>query len=208
MLKRLKFRTKASLTRLRSLWLQITQVRFSFSDLNFWKEFCLTRDSLEIKIVPQDLIAALTFLRQHSLLQFTQLIDIVVSDVPGQKNRFSISYLLLSHFYNSRVVLTTQINEVEPVASTMYMFASANWLEREVWDMFGIVFSGHADLRRILTDYGFSGHPLRKDFPLTGFEELFYIDYIQNLRYDNILLTQEYRLHIRENNQDLPKLHI
>jgi NADH:ubiquinone oxidoreductase subunit C len=207
MVKRIKLRTKTSLTRLRSLWLQITRIRFSFSDLNFWKEFCLTRDSLEVKIVPQDLISVLTFLRQHSLMQFTQLIDIIVSDVPGQKNRFSLSYLLLSHFYNNRLVLTTQIHEIESIPSTMHMFASANWLEREAWDMFGIIFYGHTDLRRILTDYGFSGHPLRKDFPLTGFEEISYIDYIQNLRYDHVVLAQEYRLHTHETNQDLPRLY-
>lgn len=129
-------------------------------------------------------------------MQFTQLIDIVVSDVPGKKNRFSVCYLLLSHFYNTRLSLITKINEITPLPSISYLFESANWLEREVWDMFGIFFSGHPDLRRILTDYGFSGHPLRKEFPLTGFKELSYIDHIQNLRYDSVILAQEYRIHI------------
>lgn len=137
-------------------------------------------------------------------MQFTQLIDIVVSDVPGKRNRFSICYLLLSHFYNTRLCLITKINEITPLPSVNYLFESANWLEREVWDMFGIFFSGHPDLRRILTDYGFSGHPLRKEFPLTGFKELSYIDHIQNLRYDRVVLAQEYRIHTNETNQKLP----
>jgi NADH dehydrogenase (ubiquinone) Fe-S protein 3 len=205
MIKRLKARTRPKLTRLRLLWIKITQIRVSLLDLNFWKEYCLKQNSLEIKILPVHLTPALIFLRQHSLMQFTQLIDIAVSDVPGKKNRFSISYLLLSHFYNTRLILVTKINEINPIPSTIFLFESANWLEREIWDMFGIFFSGHTDLRRILTDYGFNGHPLRKDFPLTGFKELFYVDHIQNLRYDNVVLAQEYRIHTNETNQYLPQ---
>lgn len=110
----------------------------------------------------------------------------------------------MSHFYNTRLSLITKINEITPLPSLNYLFESANWLEREVWDMFGIFFSGHPDLRRILTDYGFSGHPLRKEFPLTGFKELSYIDHIQNLRYDRVVLAQEYRIHTNETNQKLP----
>jgi NADH dehydrogenase (ubiquinone) Fe-S protein 3 len=205
MIKRLKARTRPKLIRLRLLWIKITQIRVSLLDLNFWKEYCLKQNSLEIKILPVHLTPALIFLRQHSLMQFTQLIDIAVSDVPGKKNRFSISYLLLSHFYNTRLILVTKINEINPIPSTIFLFESANWLEREIWDMFGIFFSGHTDLRRILTDYGFNGHPLRKDFPLTGFKELFYVDHIQNLRYDNVVLAQEYRIHTNETNQYLPQ---
>lgn len=200
-----KIKNKRTLLRLRLLWIRINQIRFSFLDLNFWKEYCLKRNSFELKIVPSQLIASLSFLRWHTLMQFTQLIDIVVSDVPGKKNRFSVCYLLLSHFYNNRVTVITKVNEITPLVSVTALFESANWLEREVWDMFGIFFSGHPDLRRILTDYGFNGHPLRKEFPLTGFKELWYSDHLQNVRYDNVVLAQEYRIYTNENNQEIPK---
>lgn len=170
----------------------------------FWKEYCLRSNNLEIKTVPVLLPGALTFLRQHSLMQYTQLIDIVVSDVPGATNRFSVCYLLYSRFYNTKLHLIIKVDEITSLPSMVHLFESANWLEREVWDMFGIYFVGHPDLRRILTDYGFNGQPLRKDFPLSGFKEISYADAKQNLRYDNVVLAQEYRLHTNENNQDLP----
>ena len=203
MIKNQNFEIK-NINSLKIWWLRIKQIRFSFFGLSFWKEYCLKQSSVEIKVIPLSLKGALIFLRQHSLMQFTQLIDIVVSDVPGKKNRFTICYLLFSPFYNIRLNLVTKINELTPMPSTVDLFASANWLEREVWDMFGIFFSGHPDLRRILTDYGFSGHPLRKDFPLTGFKELSYIDHLQNVRYDPVILAQEYRVYNNETNQHLP----
>ena len=149
-------------------------------------------------------MGALTFLRCHSLTQFTQLIDIIVSDVPGAMNRFSVCYLLYSPFYNVKLHLIVKVDEITPLPSMVHLFESANWLEREVWDMFGIYFTGHPDLRRILTDYGFNGQPLRKEFPLTGFKEISYADAKQNLRYDDVILAQEYRLYTNENNQKIP----
>jgi NADH:ubiquinone oxidoreductase subunit C len=139
---------------------------------------------------------------------FSQLIEIAVSDVPGKKNRFSIAYLLFSYLYNVRCVLIVKTDEITPLESCTLLFKSANWLEREVWDMFGIFFSDHPDLRRILTDYGFSGHPLRKEFPLTGFKDLYYKEHIKKVAYVQVILAQELRDSTHETSRQLPAQHI
>ena len=148
---------------------------------------------IEIKTTPNNLRALLYFLKNHTLCQYKQLIEIACSDNPGKQRRFSIAYILLSTHYSANIIVVIQTNEVLPVPSVTSIFSSAGWLEREIWDLFGIFFENHPDLRRILTDYGFSGHPLRKDFPLSGFLEVYYNDSTKRLSYEPIELAQEYR---------------
>jgi len=157
------------------------------------KEIRLKNTDLEIKTTPNNLRALLYFLKNHTLCQYKQLIDIACSDVPGKTRRFSVNYLLLSLRYNARINVVVKTNEVSPLPSVTPLYRSANWLEREVWDLYGVFFDSHPDLRRILTDYGFSGHPLRKDFPLTGFVEVYYNDSTKRLSYEPVELAQEYR---------------
>jgi NADH dehydrogenase (ubiquinone) Fe-S protein 3 len=157
------------------------------------KEIRIHNNNLEIKTTPNNLCALLYFLQNHTLCQYKQLIDIACSDVPGKQHRFSVNYLLLSLRYNTRLIVVVKTNEVSPLPSTTVLYRSANWLEREVWDLYGVFFDLHPDLRRILTDYGFSGHPLRKDFPLTGFLEVYYNDSTKRLSYEPVELAQEYR---------------
>jgi len=157
------------------------------------KEIRIHNNNLEIKTTPNNLCALLYFLQNHTLCQYKQLIDIACSDVPGKQHRFSVNYLLLSLRYNTRLTVVVKTNEVSPLPSTTVLYRSANWLEREVWDLYGVFFDLHPDLRRILTDYGFSGHPLRKDFPLTGFLEVYYNDSTKRLSYEPVELAQEYR---------------
>jgi NADH:ubiquinone oxidoreductase subunit C len=154
--------------------------------------FVNNRD-IEIKTTPNNLRALLYFLKNHTLCQYKQLIEIACSDNPGKQRRFSIAYILLSTHYSANITVVIQTNEVLPVPSVTSIFSSAGWLEREVWDLFGIFFENHPDLRRILTDYGFSGHPLRKDFPLSGFLEVYYNDSTKRLSYEPVELAQEYR---------------
>ncbi|EZA55415.1 NADH dehydrogenase [ubiquinone] iron-sulfur protein 3, mitochondrial [Ooceraea biroi] len=129
-------------------------------------------DELELLIVPDGIIPTLTFLKDHHNTQFVNLTDITALDVPSRQYRFELVYNLLSLRYNSRIRVKTYTDELTPVDSVYSIFKVADWYEREVWDMFGIFFSNHPDLRRILTDYGFEGHPLRKDFPLSGYVEV------------------------------------
>lgn len=119
--------------------------------------------------------------------------DIAVYDQPGKLKRFTVVYILNSTFFNSRLNIRTQIGELEFLKSVVSVFSNANWVEREVWDLFGIFFINHPDLRRILTDYGFTGHPLRKDFPLTGYVESFYSEFCASNNNRNVELIQEYR---------------
>lgn len=119
--------------------------------------------------------------------------DIIAYDQPGKVYRFTIIYYLLSLTYNNRLQLITQTNELKGLDSAVMLYSSANWSEREVYDMYGIMFMSHPDLRRILTDYGFSGFPLRKDFPLTGYQELVYSDYSKTTEYRPVELTQDFR---------------
>eukprot|EP00037_Helgoeca_nana_P029563 m.353950 g.353950 ORF g.353950 m.353950 type:complete len:229 (-) comp28000_c0_seq3:3156-3842(-) len=147
-------------------------------------------DELELMVPPSAIVPVLTFLKDHSAAQYKILIDIAGVDIPTRENRFEIVYNLLSIDTNSRIRVKTYTDEL---ASCMGVHKSADWFEREAWDMYGIFFSGHPDLRRILTDYGFEGHPQRKDFPLTGYTELRYDDEEKRVVCEPIEMAQEFR---------------
>ncbi len=138
-------------------------------------------------------VKLLTFLRDAQNCQFKQLVDVTAVDYPDREARFTVVYNLLSLRHNQRVRVKTAVAEGATLASVVGVFSSANWMEREVWDLFGVAFSGHPDLRRILTDYGFEGHPLRKDFPLTGHVEVRYDEGQKRVVYEPVKLTQEFR---------------
>jgi len=140
-----------------------------------------------------DLIDICLFLKTNNDTKFRQLIDITVVDYPERIQRFDLVYLFLSHEYNQRLVLKYSISENEVIPSLTSIFPSSNWMEREVFDMYGVSFKDHPDLRRILTDYGFKGHPLRKDFPLTGFNEVRYSEKEKKVIYEPVKLEQNYR---------------
>jgi NADH-quinone oxidoreductase subunit C len=139
------------------------------------------------------IVDVITFLRDDPACQFFCFIDLTGADYPEREKRFEIIYQLLSPKLNQRVRVTIATDEATPVPSTVSVFPAADWYEREVYDFFGVMFDGHPDLRRILTDYGFDGHPLRKDFPMTGFVEVRYDDEEKRVRYDPVRLTQEFR---------------
>ena len=153
----------------------------------------INHEQLEIQIDKESLLDVIIFLKKNDSTKFRQLIDITAVDYIGSENRFKMIYLLLSHEYNLRVNITFSINENEVVNSLTKIFPSANWMEREVFDMYGIKFNDHPDLRRILTDYGFSGHPLRKDFPITGHTEVRYSEEKKKVVYEPVKLEQNYR---------------
>jgi NADH-quinone oxidoreductase subunit C len=140
-----------------------------------------------------DIIAVMRFLRDDPRCQFVNLIDITALDWPGREQRFDVVYHLLSPKQNARVRIKVATDETTPVPSIIEVFAGADWFERETYDLYGVVFSGHPDMRRILTDYGFEGHPLRKDFPLTGFVEVRYDDELKRVVYEPVRLAQEFR---------------
>jgi NADH-quinone oxidoreductase subunit C len=147
-----------------------------------------------IVTVPGDrIVPVLTALRDESSLLFEQLIDVCGVDYPDRAQRFDVVYSLLSVSLNHRLRVKVMTDEDTPVPSVAEVFPSANWFEREVWDLYGVFFSDHPDLRRILTDYGFDGHPLRKDFPLTGYVELRYDPDQRRVVYEPVKLTQEFR---------------
>uniref|UniRef100_V9L7W4 NADH dehydrogenase [ubiquinone] iron-sulfur protein 3, mitochondrial n=1 Tax=Callorhinchus milii TaxID=7868 RepID=V9L7W4_CALMI len=150
-------------------------------------------NELEVMIHPEGIIPVLTFLRDHTNAQFQSLIDLTAVDIPARQNRFELVYNLLSLPFNSRIRLKTYTDELTPVDSTVSVFEASNWYEREVWDMFGVFFANHPDLRRILTDYGFEGHPFRKDFPLTGYVEVRYDDELKRVVAEPVELSQEFR---------------
>lgn len=150
-------------------------------------------DELRMKCDVSDLVYVLKTLRDDPILQFKQLTDLTAVDYPERAQRFEVVYQMLSLALNARIRVLTSVEDGDIVPSVIDLFASANWAEREVWDMFGIFFSGHPDLRRLLTDYGFEGHPLRKDFPLTGYVEVRYNDTERRVVYEPVHLTQEYR---------------
>src|SRR5271167_1914119 len=139
------------------------------------------------------ILDVITFLRDDPACQFFCFIDLSGADYPEREKRFEIIYQLLSPKLNQRVRVTIATDEATPVPSTVSVFPAADWYEREVYDFFGVMFDGHPDLRRILTDYGFDGHPLRKDFPMTGFVEVRYDDEEKRVRYDPVRLAQEFR---------------
>ena len=146
-----------------------------------------------INIENENLLDVVLFLKNNNQTKFKQLIDITAVDYPENEKRFKLVYLLLSHEYNSRILIDFFINENEIVTSLTSIFPSSNWMEREVFDMYGIKFKNHPDLRRILTDYGFKGHPLRKDFPLTGHNEVRYSEDEKKVVYEPVKLEQNYR---------------
>ncbi len=153
----------------------------------------INHDQLEIQINKESLLDVVIFLKKNNSTKFRQLIDITAVDYIGSESRFKMIYLFLSHEYNFRINIIFYINENEVVNSITKIFPSANWMEREVFDMYGIKFNDHPDLRRILTDYGFSGHPLRKDFPITGHTEVRYSEEKKKVIYEPVKLEQNYR---------------
>ena len=150
-------------------------------------------NEMRLRCKVDDLLYVLKTVRDDPMLQFRQLSDLTAVDYPDQVDRFEVIYQMLSIAFNARLRIVTTAADGAIVPSAIELFASANWAEREVWDMFGIFFSGHPDLRRLLTDYGFEGHPLRKDFPLTGYVEVRYNDTERRVVYEPVKLTQEYR---------------
>ena len=150
-------------------------------------------NQLYIEIDKEDLIEVTLFLKTNKDTKFRQLIDITVVDYPEKAQRFKIVYLFLSHEFNQRIILSYTITEKELIPSLTSVFPSANWMEREVFDMYGVNFKDHPDLRRILTDYGFEGHPLRKDFPLTGHTEVRYSEEKKKVINEPVKLEQNYR---------------
>ena len=153
----------------------------------------IVHETLNVSIEKDDLKEVLLFLKSNPEMKFKQLIDITAVDYPNKKNRFRMIYLLLSHEFNKRIIIDFPLNENEKVFSITSIFPSANWMEREVFDMYGIKFKNHPDLRRILTDYNFKGFPLRKDFPLTGFNEVRYSEKDKKIIYEPVKLEQNYR---------------
>tara|TARA_B100000315_G_scaffold175228_1_gene163757 strand:- start:4095 stop:4706 length:612 start_codon:yes stop_codon:yes gene_type:complete len=155
------------------------------SEINF--------DQLFIDVDVENIMSVILFLKTNDKCKFRQLIDITAADYPGREKRFKIVYLLLSHENNLRIVINIHIDEKIVVPSITKIFPSANWMEREVFDMYGISYKDHPDLRRILTDYGFEGHPLRKDFPLSGYTEVRYNEDRKKVISEPVKLDQEYR---------------
>ena len=153
----------------------------------------LKHGHLYLNINSENLIDVAIFLKTNKETKFKQLIDITAVDYPEKEKRFKLVYLFLSHEFNQRILIDYEINEKEIVKSLTSVFPSANWMEREVFDMYGINFKDHPDLRRILTDYGFEGHPLRKDFPLTGHNEVRYSEDKKKVIYEKVKLEQNYR---------------
>ena len=150
-------------------------------------------DELLIEIKVEELINVINFLKSNDLCKFRQLIDVVGIDYPEEEKRFNLIYLFLSHENNLRIKISIKFEITEQIPSITKIFPSANWMEREVFDMYGIKFKNHPDLRRILTDYNFKGHPLRKDFPLTGFNEVRYSEKDKKVVYESVKLEQNYR---------------
>lgn len=144
-------------------------------------------------ITPEYVLPFFQFLRDHTQTQFKLLADITAVDYPSRNSRFEVVYNLLSIQYNARIRIKTSVDEITPLNSLVDIYPSANWFERETWDMFGIFFTEHPDLRRILTDYGFQGHPLRKDFPLSGYVEVRYDDSEKRVITEPLEITQEFR---------------
>ena len=155
------------------------------SKINY-NQICLSIDN-------EDLLDVIFFLKNNNETKFKQLIDITAVDYPENERRFKLVYLLLSHEFNKRIHIDFFINENEIVSTLTSIYPSSNWMEREVFDMYGIKFKDHPDLRRILTDYNFTGHPLRKDFPLTGHNEVRYSEDDKKVIYEPVKLEQNYR---------------
>ncbi|MDA7811405.1 NADH-quinone oxidoreductase subunit C [Candidatus Pelagibacter sp.] len=153
----------------------------------------IRHEQLYINIDNEDLIDVTLFIKSNENTKFRQLIDITVVDYPENAQRFKVVYLFLSHEFNQRIILSYLISENEVIPSLTPVYPAANWMEREVFDMYGVKFKDHPDMRRILTDYGFEGHPLRKDFPLTGHTEVRYSEEQKKVISEPVKLEQNYR---------------
>src|SRR5215204_1276096 len=153
----------------------------------------VTYGELTVLARAEDVVRVVTFLRDDPRCLFVSFVDICGADYPGREKRFDVVYHFLSPRHNQRIRLKVETDEVTPVPSIISQFPAANWYERETYDLYGVLFSGHPDLRRILTDYGFEGFPLRKDFPLTGFVEVRWDDEQKRVVYDPVRLAQEFR---------------
>lgn len=152
------------------------------------------KDELCIVVKRESIVPFLIFLRDDAECKFSQLVDVCGADYPDRTERFDVVYNLLSLHKNTRIRVKVRTDETHPVDSVTSVYSSAGWFERETWDFFGIYFNNHPDLRRILTDYGFEGHPLRKDFPLTGHVELRYDEEVRRVVYEPVKLTQDFRM--------------
>ncbi|MDF1855519.1 NADH-quinone oxidoreductase subunit C [Pseudooceanicola sp.] len=155
--------------------------------------WAVSRGELTVDVAPANIVGLVDFLRADSSCKFSTLVDITGVDYPDRAKRFDVIYHFLSMYQNQRIRLRVSLREDEMAPSITSVHPSANWFEREVFDMFGIIFSGHPDLRRILTDYGFRGHPLRKDFPTSGYTEVRYDEAAKRVVYEPVSLVQEYR---------------
>lgn len=155
--------------------------------------FSIENGELTVDVAPSNLLGFVDFLKADPSCKFSTLVDVTAVDYPGQEKRFVVVYHFLSMYQNHRIRLHAALREDEMIASILPVHPSANWFEREVFDMFGIIFSGHPDLRRLLTDYGFRGYPLRKDFPTTGYTEVRFDEVEKRVVYEPVSLTQEYR---------------
>ena len=153
----------------------------------------IKHEQLYLYIDSEDLIDVTLFIKSNENTKFRQLIDVTAVDYPENLQRFKLVYLFLSHEFNQRIILTYMINENEVIPSLTSIYPAANWMEREVFDMYGVKFKDHPDLRRILTDYGFEGHPLRKDFPLTGHTEVRYSEELKKVIKEPVKLEQNFR---------------
>jgi NADH dehydrogenase (ubiquinone) Fe-S protein 3 len=160
----------------------------------FIEKSVITKEEVTIYTSPKYLIELITFLKNHTNSQYDMLVDITAVDYPEREKRFEVIYIFLSVKYNSRIIIKLSVDEITPVPSAEKVFPNAGWYERETWDMFGIFFQENKDLRRILTDYGFEGYPLRKDFPLSGFVEVRYDDSQRRVVVEPLEMTQEFRL--------------
>ena len=155
--------------------------------------YAIAHGELTVTAKTADIVKVAIFLKTDPACQFVSLIDITAVDWPGREQRFDVVYHLLSPRLNQRIRVKVPADETRQVPSLIEVYHGADWYERETYDLYGVLFSGHPDLRRILTDYGFEGHPLRKDFPLTGFVELRYDDEQKRVVYDKVRLAQEFR---------------
>jgi len=157
------------------------------------QQYSVYKDELTLYVAPSAIVPVTTFLRDHTGCQFKQVMDISGVDYPSRSNRFEVVYNMLSIRYNARIRVKTYTDEATPVPSLTEVFNGANWYEREAYDMYGIFFEGHPDLRRLLTDYGFEGHPMRKDFPLTGYVEVRYDEERKRVVAEPLEMTQAFR---------------
>ncbi|MFY9895655.1 MAG: NADH-quinone oxidoreductase subunit C [Xanthobacteraceae bacterium] len=155
--------------------------------------YAVAYHELTVTANARDIVLVMRFLRDDPRCQFWNITDVTAVDWPGRERRFDVVYHLLSPKHNVRLRVKVETDETTPVDSIIEVFPGANWFERETYDLYGVIFTGHPDMRRILTDYGFEGHPLRKDFPLTGFVEVHYDDELKRVVYAPVRLAQEFR---------------